>query len=129
LPWLEDNRDVLGFGEDKAQRLMKLANTALARDLDEAGALQISRETWGHPDGQRLTIKTQRVELPPPQKFTIRHKDEDKSMPQELIDLRLAVQEELRNRGSDANVVIFPDGTLGVWAFHDRRAATNQRAR
>ena len=50
LPWLRDNADVLGFDSRRtATRLMALAaNETLASHLDEAGALAISRQLWGH---------------------------------------------------------------------------------
>ena len=52
LNWLETNRDILGFEEDAAERMMRLATklpySALARNMTEAEALAISRQTWGH---------------------------------------------------------------------------------
>jgi hypothetical protein len=56
LPWLRDNADVLRFDTPRtAQMLMKLAaNTKLPSHLDEAGAVAISRELWGHKDSQLI---------------------------------------------------------------------------
>ena len=52
LPWLRANVDVLGMNVTSTpQRLMKLAaDSAYTRNLDEAGALAISRELWGNSD-------------------------------------------------------------------------------
>jgi ParB family chromosome partitioning protein len=56
LPWLEANAELLGFDTPRtAQRLMELAgNTSLASHLDEASAVQISRELWGHRDAELI---------------------------------------------------------------------------
>lgn len=52
LPWLSANGEVLGFASRQtASRLMKLASKedgALTHHLDEAKALEISRELWGN---------------------------------------------------------------------------------
>jgi hypothetical protein len=52
LPWLAENADTLGFGESASRKLIagakKAANQELATDLDEASALRISRDVWGH---------------------------------------------------------------------------------
>ena len=49
LPWLEDNDGMLGFGESAARKIMAGArNQELTTDLDNAGAIQLSREMWGH---------------------------------------------------------------------------------
>lgn len=51
LPWLEANAGVLGFSDDStARRLMKTAksNRAPAHNLDEATAVALSRQMWGH---------------------------------------------------------------------------------
>lgn len=55
LPWLAANAEVLGFDTDRtAQRLMALAsNPTSTSDLDEAEALQISRQMWGNTGNQR----------------------------------------------------------------------------
>jgi hypothetical protein len=52
LPWLRANADVLGMNVTSTpQRLMKLAaDSASTRNLDEAGALAISRQLWGNDD-------------------------------------------------------------------------------
>jgi hypothetical protein len=52
LPWLRDNAEVLGFDTPRtAQRLISLAaNATSASHLDEASALAISRQLWGHND-------------------------------------------------------------------------------
>jgi hypothetical protein len=53
LPWLRDNAEVLGFEHrTTATRLMKLANGAPAHHLDEATALAISRQLWGHTEDE-----------------------------------------------------------------------------
>lgn len=50
LFWLKENREVLGFGEDTAQRWIKLAtsNTAPARFLEPEAAVTLNRLMWGH---------------------------------------------------------------------------------
>lgn len=58
LPWLEDNRETLGFGERTAQLLIKGAksnpqltsdsNPKLASDLPPAECLKINRKIWGN---------------------------------------------------------------------------------
>ncbi len=50
LPWLESNAGVLGFeNRTTASRLMTAAaNDALAHHLNEAEALKISQDIWGH---------------------------------------------------------------------------------
>jgi hypothetical protein len=49
LPWLKANEAELGFGEWTAQRLMGAASKYVAsHGFDDAGALRISREIWGH---------------------------------------------------------------------------------
>ena len=61
LPWLENNRETLGFGELTAQRLMKAANTSLAKDLEPAEALRINRQIWGHaPKAKRVVSESSR---------------------------------------------------------------------
>ncbi len=61
LSWLESNAGVLGFSNaSTAQRMMKAAKTALARDLDTIGfeeATQLNREIWGH-NTTRATAQT-----------------------------------------------------------------------
>jgi hypothetical protein len=54
LPWLEANKDALGFGNDStARRLMTAANRASTHDLDDpATAVAISRQLWGNADSQ-----------------------------------------------------------------------------
>lgn len=57
LPWLENNREVLGFGEKTAPRLIKAANISLTRHSDELGedeAYILNRQIWGNsPDNHR----------------------------------------------------------------------------
>ncbi|KKL55694.1 hypothetical protein LCGC14_2252870, partial [marine sediment metagenome] len=51
LPWLDDNAGVLGFAtRQTASRLIKLtkSNGTLTHHLNEAEAVQISRQTWGN---------------------------------------------------------------------------------
>jgi hypothetical protein len=51
LRWLADNEAALGFGERKAQRLIRLAEKGgptLASDLTEKEAKQLTAELWGH---------------------------------------------------------------------------------
>ena len=50
LPWLEANRDVLGFDSPQtAQKLMQAARKCrVDAAFDEPTALQISREIWGN---------------------------------------------------------------------------------
>jgi hypothetical protein len=61
LPWLEANIEILGFGELKAQRMMKAAQAypSLAKDLEPAEALRISRQIWGHTSklAPRISLK------------------------------------------------------------------------
>ena len=58
LPWLRDNADAIGFDTPRtAQMLMKLAaNAKLASHLDEAEAVAVSRELWGHTNDDGTTI-------------------------------------------------------------------------
>lgn len=53
LPWLEANANALGFDDRRtATRLMATAaKWGASVPFDETKALQISRETWGHQDG------------------------------------------------------------------------------
>jgi phage N-6-adenine-methyltransferase len=48
LPWLAEQRDVLGFDKRTAQKLIGFANTTLASHLTPAEALKLSRQVWGH---------------------------------------------------------------------------------
>ena len=70
LPWLKANADVLGFASDRtAQLLMKqAANAKLTSDLDEAGALQVSRKMWGNTPPYR-TIGTGETEWHTPPEY------------------------------------------------------------
>jgi N6-adenosine-specific RNA methylase IME4 len=65
LPWLRANADALGFDTPlTAQRLMKLAaNTSLATHLDEAGAVAISRQLWGHDDDDPAQRDRENIDL------------------------------------------------------------------
>lgn len=46
-PWLAENADVLGFGEDTAQRLMRVATKYRVNAVfDEADAVEISRDAF-----------------------------------------------------------------------------------
>ena len=56
LPWLEEQKDALGFSDRKtAYRLIKTAEAygAPAPHLDPAEALKISRQTWGNEHNHR----------------------------------------------------------------------------
>lgn len=55
LPWLEENREALGFGERTAQLLMKAAdsNPQLTSDLTPADVLRINRGIWGNSPEKR----------------------------------------------------------------------------
>jgi hypothetical protein len=50
LPWLDQNRHTLGFGQTAAKRMMKAydANRRLAADLTAADAIKLSRFMWQH---------------------------------------------------------------------------------
>ena len=50
LPWLEANKETLGFGELAAQRMMRAAkaNPSLTKDLTEDEALDLNRRMWGN---------------------------------------------------------------------------------
>ena len=49
VPWLEANRDVLGFDTRKtAAALMRAAKCNVDVTFDESTALQINREIWGN---------------------------------------------------------------------------------
>jgi ParB family chromosome partitioning protein len=51
LSWLKANAEALGFGISTANKLMKGATKFVAGyEFDEATALEISRETWGHDE-------------------------------------------------------------------------------
>ena len=51
LPWMEANKEVLGFGELTARRLMKAAaNVKSTLHLDETSAAQLSRRMWGNKE-------------------------------------------------------------------------------
>jgi N6-adenosine-specific RNA methylase IME4 len=54
MPWLRANADALGMNiTSTPQRLMKLAgDSASTQNLDEDGALAISRRIWGNDDDQ-----------------------------------------------------------------------------
>jgi len=49
LPWLEENEQVLGFGDVTARRMIRVAeaNQSLTHNLDDSEALTISRQLWG----------------------------------------------------------------------------------
>jgi len=53
LPWLKAQKNILGFGEWSAQRMMKAAETKtwLTTDLDDSQALTLSQEIWGNSSG------------------------------------------------------------------------------
>lgn len=48
LLWIKDHQELLGFSISTAQRLVRLANEALAPHLTEADAVQVSRRVWSH---------------------------------------------------------------------------------
>jgi hypothetical protein len=50
LPWVEENKETLGFGERTAQLLIRAtaANPQLTSDLTPTAALKISRMIWGN---------------------------------------------------------------------------------
>jgi DNA N-6-adenine-methyltransferase (Dam)/Protein of unknown function (DUF3102) len=70
LPWLKENETELGFGISTAGRLIKGAeasNSAPARNLGEAEALQISRDIWGH--NQPALYSSESVEWYTPERY------------------------------------------------------------
>lgn len=68
LPWLQQNWDVLGFTTERtAQRLIKLANTTPASDLEnltEQEALEIGRTVWGHAQKEPGQFSLETPQLP-----------------------------------------------------------------
>lgn len=50
LPWLEENEEVLGFGDSTARRMIGAAeaNQALTHDFSESDALTLSRQIWSN---------------------------------------------------------------------------------
>ncbi len=46
IPWLKENKGVLGFGEKTAPRLIKAANISLTRHLEESEAQAHLRQIW-----------------------------------------------------------------------------------
>jgi hypothetical protein len=68
LPWLEANKEILGFGERTAQLLIKAAKAfpQPASDLEPAEALKISRQIWGHTPKPAPQISQPRKALPVP---------------------------------------------------------------
>ncbi len=72
LPWLEANADVLRFSSRfTAAKLIKAAqrNVPLAAHLDEPTAVKLSRQMWGHGEGNHRTINTGENEWYTPPEF------------------------------------------------------------
>jgi len=62
IPWLEENEEVLGFGERTAQLLLKAANRypKLTSDLKGSEALKISQDLWGNAVGTQGHVSVDR---------------------------------------------------------------------
>lgn len=71
IEWQEENAGVLGFSSPRtAQMLMKAAaNAKPASYLDAEEALKISRQIWGHGEGNHRTINTGENEWYTPPEF------------------------------------------------------------
>lgn len=59
LPWLKANREILGFGELTARRLIGFSNRSLATDLSFEEAQAINRELWGHTSQFEQVVESQ----------------------------------------------------------------------
>jgi phage N-6-adenine-methyltransferase len=72
LPWLEANREILGFDTERtAERLVRAAKFDASVEFDEITALEISRQTWGHAH-VRGTLGTGENEWFTPQEYVER---------------------------------------------------------
>jgi len=60
IPWLRDNKAVLGFERVAAWRMMKVSSVSLAKHIDDSEALAILRKLWGHATGTQGHISIDR---------------------------------------------------------------------
>ncbi len=60
LPWLKENKEVLGFERVAAWRLIKVANVSLTQHLGDSEALAICRQLWGNATGTQRHVSIDR---------------------------------------------------------------------
>ena len=67
LPWIEANREALGFDKRAAQRLIGLSNTTLTTHLTPEDAAELSRSIWGNAHNHRAQGTGENEWYTPPQ--------------------------------------------------------------